>query len=99
MPEKTIEKYTEATGRRKTSTARVRITPAAKLSIEINDREFESYFPTKELQRTVTTVFDASELTQKFRVTVRAVGGGVSSQAAAVAHGIARALIAYDINL
>src|SRR4051794_36091465 len=99
MAEKTTERYTAATGRRKTSVARVRITPAAKTSVEVNGREFDNYFPTAELRRVVTTVFAASELEQKFKVTVRTNGGGVSSQAQAVAHGIARALIEYDINL
>jgi small subunit ribosomal protein S9 len=99
MAEKTTEKYIGATGRRKTSTARVRITPAAKFSIEINEREFENYFPTAELRRVITAVLAASELEQKFKITVHTTGGGVSSQASAVAHGIARALIDYDKNL
>lgn len=93
------EKYIEAVGRRKTSVARVRITPASKLSVHINDREFDKYFPTPELRRTVTSAFDASELEQKFAVTVKAQGGGISSQASAVRHGIARALVEYDAEL
>jgi small subunit ribosomal protein S9 len=93
------EKYIGAVGRRKTSTARVRITPASKTSITINDREFENYFPTAELRNTVKSAFDAVELTQKFEVTARINGGGVSSQADALRHGIARALLGYDINL
>jgi small subunit ribosomal protein S9 len=96
MPEKHAEKYIAATGRRKTSVARVRITPASKFHIEINEREFENFFPVEELRRVITTVFDATELTQKFKVTVKVTGGGVSSQASAVAHGIARALNEYD---
>lgn len=99
MAEKITERYTAATGRRKTSIARVRITPASKFSIEINDREFDNYFPTAELRRVIQAVFTASELEQKFKVTVKVSGGGVSSQAQAVAHGIARTLIGYDINL
>ncbi|MBX4189440.1 30S ribosomal protein S9 [Candidatus Parcubacteria bacterium] len=98
MAEKT-EKYIGATGRRKTSVARVRITPASKFSIAINEREFENFFPVAELRRVITSVFDASELEQKFKVTVLVNGGGVSSQAAAVAHGIARALEGFDGNL
>lgn len=93
------ERYIGAVGRRKTSTARVRITPASKFSISINDREIESYFPTAELRRTVKSAFEASGLEQKFAVTAQIKGGGVSSQADALRHGIARALLGYDINL
>ena len=99
MPEKTTEKYIATTGRRKTSVARVRITPASKFSITINEREFENFFPVAELRKAITSVFDAAEIDQKFKVTVKVYGGGVSSQAQAVAHGIARALNGYDINL
>jgi len=99
MAEKVAERYTAATGRRKTSVARVRITPASKMSIEVNGREFDNYFPTAELRRVVTMVFDATELDQKFKTTVVVRGGGISSQAQAVAHGVARALNAYDENL
>lgn len=93
------EKYINAIGRRKTSTANVRITPASKFSITINDREFENYFPTVELRNTVKSAFDAVELSQKFAVTAVITGGGVSSQADALRHAISRALIIYDINL
>ena len=99
MAEKHTDKYFAATGRRKTSVARVRITPASKTHIELNGREFEAYFPTAELRRVVSDVFKSSELEQKFKVTVVTKGGGVSSQAQAVAHGIARALVEYDKNL
>ncbi|MBX4199992.1 30S ribosomal protein S9 [Candidatus Parcubacteria bacterium] len=92
-------KYIEATGRRKTSIARVRITPASKLHISINEKDFDTYFPTPELRRSVTSAFDTAELTQKFSVTVKAEGGGISSQAGAVRHGIARALVEYDSEL
>ncbi len=99
MAEKVTEKYIGATGRRKTSVARVRITPASKFSISINDREFDNFFPTAELRRMITMVFDATELEQKFKVTAKVNGGGVSSQAQAVAHGVARALNEYDEDL
>jgi small subunit ribosomal protein S9 len=86
------ERYIGATGRRKTSIARVRITPASKTHITINDREFEDYLKVAELRRNVTSTFEAAEVTQKFKVTVKVVGGGISSQSVAVSHGIARAL-------
>ena len=88
--------YTEATGRRKTSTARVRITPAKSFSIVINDKEYTEYFPTKELQSVVMDAFDTEEVVGKFTVTVKVLGGGSHSQAEAVRHGIARTLVKDD---
>ena len=99
MAEKSTTKYIGAVGRRKTSTARVRITPSAKFSITINNRELENYFPTVELRNIVKSAFDVAGLDQKFAVTAVISGGGVSSQADALRHGISRALISYDINL
>jgi small subunit ribosomal protein S9 len=96
---KTEGRYIEAVGGRKTSSARVRITPAAKFSISINDREFESYFPTAELRNVVKSAFDVLGLDQKFSVSAHIKGGGVSSQADALRHGISRALIIYDVSL
>ncbi len=88
------EKYLEAVGRRKTAIARVRITPDAKISVVVNDEAFEKYFPTKELQRTVLSAF--SETEDKFAVSAKLVGGGVSAQADALRHGIARALLIHE---
>jgi len=91
------DRYIEAVGRRKTSVARVRITPASKFSILINDRELEKYFPTLALRKTVLSVFDDME--DKFAVTAKLNGGGISSQSEALRHGLARALISYEPNL
>lgn len=91
------DRYIETVGRRKTSTARVRITPAAKVSIIVNDREFEEYFPVSEYRRTILSAFDDSE--QKFSVTAKLTGGGISSQAEALRHGIARAVVKSDETL
>ena len=97
---KTTDKYIETVGRRKTSVARVRITPASKMSYDINGETVEQYFPTKELQLTATESFGASKLSEtKFKITVVAKGGGISGQAEAIRHGIARALIEYDKEL
>ncbi len=98
MAEKTT-RYIGTVGRRKTATARVRITPAAKLSITVNDREFDNYFPTAELRRNILTAFDAAEIEQKFMVTAKIVGGGIAGQADAFRHGIARALVEYNPDL
>jgi small subunit ribosomal protein S9 len=97
---KTTDKYIETVGRRKTAVARVRITPASKMSYDINGKTVEQYFPTKELQTTATESFGASKLSEtKFKITVVAKGGGISGQAEAIRHGIARALIEYDKEL
>ncbi len=93
------DRYIGATGRRKTSIARVRLTPASKTLITINDRAFDEYFPLPELRRNITSTFDAVEIDQKFSVTVKVSGGGISSQSVAVSHGIARALEMFDKDL
>ena len=85
-------KYIEAVGRRKTSVARVRITPATKTSVVVNEREFENYFPTPELRQVVLSAL--VDLPNKYKITAKLVGGGVSSQAQALRHGISRAIIA-----
>lgn len=90
-------RYIEAVGRRKTSVARVRITPASKISISVNGKELDKYFSTPVLRKTVLSAFD--NLIDKFAVTVKLKGGGVSSQAEAVRHGLSRALSLYDPNL
>ncbi|HEY4528279.1 MAG TPA: 30S ribosomal protein S9 [Candidatus Paceibacterota bacterium] len=85
-------RYIEAVGRRKTSVARVRITPATKTTLSINGKDFDKYFPTIELQkRALSPMKDA---TGDYLLTAKIMGGGISSQAEALRHGIARALIA-----
>ncbi|MBI1974344.1 MAG: 30S ribosomal protein S9 [Candidatus Zambryskibacteria bacterium] len=91
------EKYIETVGRRKTSVARVRLTPASKISISINDKEFEKYFSTAALKNTVMRVFD--DAPEKFKVTAKLNGGGISSQAEALRHGIARAMTKHAPDL
>jgi small subunit ribosomal protein S9 len=90
MTEKKEHTYIEAVGRRKTSIARVRLTPAKETVLSINDKEFGVYFPTVDLKKSVLAVFD--DTPTKFTVTAKLVGGGISSQAQALRHGIARAL-------
>ena len=100
MITKTIEnkeRYIEAVGRRKTSVARVRLTPASKISVSVNEKELEAYFPTLMLKKIVLSVFD--DTTDKFSVTAKVKGGGNSSQAEALRHGLARALVIHDALL
>lgn len=90
---KTTKEYIEAVGRRKTSSARVRLTLGAKNSFSINDKDIKIYFPTKELEKIVRDAFETANLEEKYEVSVKVSGGGIHSQAEAVRHGIARALI------
>jgi small subunit ribosomal protein S9 len=92
-------RYIETVGRRKTSVARVRITPSTKNTITVNDKEIAVYFPTRELQTIVTDAVSKSKITSKFKVTAVIKGGGVNSQAEALRHGIARALVEFDAEL
>lgn len=91
MATTTESRYIEAVGRRKTSVARVRMTPAAKTEITINDRPFEEYFPVAQIRSDIMAVF--ADTPGKYLITVKLSGGGVSSQAGAMRHGIARVLI------
>lgn len=88
--------YIEATGRRKTATARVRTASAKTMTIEVNGKEYTEYFPTKDLQAIVMDAFNTEEVVGKFKVTVKVMGGGAHAQAEAVRHGIARTLVKED---
>ncbi len=87
-----------ATGRRKTSTARVFLRPGTG-DIAVNSRSFESYFPTEVLRTQVRTPLLLTETADKFDVLATVAGGGVAGQAGAVRLGIARALIEYNAEL
>lgn len=93
------KRYIEAIGRRKTSIARVRIIPADKNSIVVNDKDVVSYFPLKEQQVTIHDALNKAKQEQKFSVSVLVNGGGMMSQADAVRHGISRALIKFKPEL
>lgn len=91
--------YFEAVGRRKTAIARVRLFPASKMTFTVNDKELADYFVTEELQKIAHDSFTEGKPADKFKVTAKIVGGGIHSQAEAFRHGIARALIKYDVEL
>ncbi len=90
------EKYFEGVGRRKTSIARVRLFPQAEKSFSVNERSLEGYFPTKELQYTVSSPLTLMSSEEQFKVVARVKGGGQNSQAEAVRHGIAKALVLFN---
>ena len=79
------------TGRRKTSTARIRIFEGSG-KLVVNDREFESYFSHENFAKQAYAPLLTVEMRDKIDVIANVAGGGVSGQAGAVAHGIARAL-------
>lgn len=79
------------TGRRKTSTARIRIVEGAG-KLVVNDREFEDYFSHENFAKQAYAPLLTVELRDKVDVVANVAGGGVAGQAGAVAHGIARAL-------
>lgn len=84
--------YTEAVGRRKTATARVRITAAKTASMVVNGKSAEDYFP---LTAMVKTAFSPmQDLGATYAVSVRVSGGGHKAQADAVRHGLSRAMTA-----
>jgi len=87
-----------ATGRRKTSTARVFLRPGTG-AISINRRAFDAFFPTEALRMQIRTPLVLTETTDKFDILATVAGGGVSGQAGAVRLGIARALVEYNLEL
>ena len=87
-----------ATGRRKRAIARVKLTLGQGV-ITVNKKPFDEYFPRPQHQQIVRQPLEATQSGSRFDVTVKAEGGGVTGQAGAVRHGIARALIAMDETL
>ncbi len=86
--------YMEAIGRRKSSVARVRIYKGKGEIFSVNNRDAKEYFP-------INAIYNTSREPQKivenkFDITVQVKGGGFSSQAEALRHGLARVLVAYD---
>lgn len=96
MATKTTNTYFEAVGRRKTATARVRITPTTKTSFSVNEKALADYFKTEELQKSLTDIFSKGKVDQKFSVSAKVYGSGISAQCDAVRHGIARAIVKFD---
>ena len=84
--------YFYGTGRRKKSVARVRLYPGTG-SITINGRDVDDYFGLETLKLIMNQPFDATNTMGKFDVVANVVGGGISGQAGAIRHGIARALL------
>ncbi len=91
-------RYFEAVGRRKTSSARVRIYPGTG-TIVVNERKMEEYFPRQTDMLAVTRPLTMTESTSSYNISIHVEGGGLTGQAGACAQGIARALCEVDENL
>ena len=89
----------DATGRRKNSIARVRITPNGKGQFIINKKNIDEYFNLGVYKLVANQPFEITQTTGKYDVVVNVHGGGLSGQAGAIRHAIARALIKADESL
>ena len=92
------QSYFYGTGKRKTAIARVRLIPGEG-SIIVNNMPYEERFPRPEHRRVIQQPLLVTESVGKFNVLIKVEGGGVSGQAGAISHGIARALVKADERL
>ena len=95
---KKSDKYFLGIGRRKTSTAQVRLYPQKKseettIEMTVNGMEYKKYFPLKKLQEIVVSPINLLHLQNRFKISCVVSGGGVPSCAGAIRLGISRALI------
>ena len=89
--------YIWGTGRRKTSTARVRIRPGTG-KFTVNGREFEQFFCTDDTRRQALHALVVTETRNNYDIWVNVIGGGITGQAGAVSLGVARALLSENEN-
>jgi len=95
MVKKSTKVYFYGTGRRKNAVACVRIFPGTGV-ITVNDKDIEDYFGMETLKLIIRQPLVATGTVGKFDLVCKAVGGGVSGQAGAIRHGLARALVKAD---
>jgi len=91
-------RYTEAVGRRKAASARVRLYPGTG-TVVVNNKPLAEYFPREMDRQHLLEPLVVSDSVDKFNVTVLVKGGGIAGQAGAVRLGLARALVKLDENL
>lgn len=89
------KKFAYGTGRRKEAVARVRLYPGSG-KFEINGKSLEEYFPIATLQYIVMQPLVLTDATQRYNIVANIRGGGISGQAGALRHGIARAMVEDD---
>jgi len=90
------ERYWQATGRRKTAVARVRIKNAKKTNFTVNQKPFEDYFQDAEYRIIAKEALNRGVTGKAFEVSIFVRGGGIRAQAEAVRHALARALVESD---
>ena len=95
MAKKSTKVYYYGTGRRKDAVARVRLVPGTG-KITINEKDIDEYFGLDTLKLIVRQPLEATDTASKFDVIASAQGGGISGQAGAIRHGIARVLVVAD---
>ena len=95
----TEQEYYYGTGKRKTSIAKVRLYLDDGGPTIVNGKPVDEYFGWRPWQDIIQEPLRVTEMGDRFRVMVRVIGGGVHSQAQAIRHGVARALVAYDPGL
>ena len=92
------QNYYYGTGKRKTAIAQVRIYPGQG-QITINEKQIGEVFPLPALQSVILEPMKLTSMGNKFNIVAKVHGGGITSQAGAMRHGIARALLVSDDNL
>jgi small subunit ribosomal protein S9 len=92
------ETFYRGTGRRKRSVARVMLQPGQG-KITVNGRELDNYFPVEIIRQQAILPLTETQLSGRIDIRVNVFGGGISGQAGAIRHGIARALLEYDSGL
>ena len=88
-----------ATGRRKKAIARVFLIPNGSGKITINKEDIDTYFPLETLKLVLRQPLTLTNTSDKYDINVNVIGGGLSGQAGAICHGIARALVKADETL
>ena len=88
--------FFEATGRRKTAVARVRLQVQNTKELSVNGKPLDKYFSSSELQQIILSSFEKMGIVGKFGMAAVVSGGGLHAQAEAVRHGMARALTQFD---
>jgi len=98
-----LKRYYEAVGRRKTASARVRLFTCQpfegeKGRITVNEKPYDEFFPTFELQQIVISPLKKMKSLNRFEVTIKVKGGGIKGQAGAVRHSLSRALVKFNLD-
>ena len=93
------EEYFYGTGKRKSSVARVRLIKNGKGELTVNEKTGKDYFTISIHHEVINSPLKMTSLAKKFDLSVKVLGGGINSQAEAIRHGVARALLQYDESL